>query len=157
MPPFPKVSDVPLTEDVIVQPKTFSMSFLEYLRSVGEEVIVSNAIEASHSLTLFVVPKNFIFFLTSVWMTGFNASNVNNVDVRIRIDSVTGKDILVGRMHQALASDKAELMMGLNPSPPMQFEEGRSIHLTKTALAGGSMFAGISGFQVKKDLYFAAL
>ena len=157
MPPFPNVSEVPLTEDVIVQPKAFSMSFLEYLRSVGEEVIVSNAIEASHSLTLFTVPKNFIFFLTSVWITGFNSAASNNVDARLRIDSVTGKDLLVGRMHLALTNDRAELAVTLNPSPPMQFEEGRSFHLTKTAIAGGSMFCGISGFKVKKDLYFAAL
>jgi hypothetical protein len=135
-------SPFPINKNVDFSYPKISPAYYEYLKIYGQRITAS-AFVAPATVTLYTVPKGFLFYLETVfaWNDGQDA------EVYVRTDNTAG--VLLAVQRQALNFGNNE---SISYSMPMLLREGEKILLGSTSFTVLCGKGIISGFLVPKEL-----
>jgi len=140
--------EIPLTEDILAKKPTFLKTFNDQLLIEGKTIAVGTFGSAS-TKTLYTVPENHVFYLTSVTAGMFNdgtGSEATTSGTSIFVDPA----INIMNLHTDLNIVKTESNSITFPIP-YKIEAGTNIKLGIGASSGSGF---IHGIEVKKEIAF---
>jgi len=143
-------SDVPLEEDILKQPIEFVRSWLEW--SADNREHIHRLVGGTATQTLFTVPDNNTFFITSATLSAINTSTVQSTAPILRIggSSNTGVLITFNLPPQIVGADFPHGRVSKDFTFPLKIEAGQIIQ--SVAATGNSYQASIIGFLVPKQI-----
>ena len=148
---FP-VSDekfVPLTEDVLKQPKEFVKSWGEFNVSEGDTIIRSAQIQDT-SVILYSVPENTTLYITHIDISG-GTSSLTTGNNRSFVGTIESSSIGLQSFVSIITSTtnaRGHSANNADYNPPLKIEGGTDIFL----IAQGDVRASIYGFEVPKRI-----